>query len=246
MQASRRSAKRRPPPARRGPSPGLLAALFALAFALAPAVVAAARAVRWVEVARPAGTSTALGLSVPVCAFLAGGLAFAAAFLARRVPTVAYVAVHELTHALFGLLFGARVTRLRIGGEQGSVDVSRPNAIILLAPYFFPLPAAALLLLFGAVSLFVPLAGTVAGTVCAAVVGATWGFHLCFTLNALLQRQTDLDAYGFLFSAVLLALFNAMLLFLTLVALTPVPFSDALAVFRVLLRDTYARCLFVA
>lgn len=242
MQATRRSAKRRPPPARRGPSPGLLAALFALAFAMVPAVVAAIRAVRWVEVARSTNTATVLGLSVPVGAFLAGVLAFSALFLARRVPTVAYVAVHELTHALFGLLFGARVTRLRIGDEHGSVDVSRPNAIILLAPYFFPLPAMALLLLFGAASLFVPLAGTVAGTVCAAVAGAAWGFHLCFTLNALLQRQTDLDAYGFLFSAVLLALLNALLLFLTLVALTPVPLSDAFAVLRILLHDTYARC----
>ena len=168
---------------------------------------------------------------------------FALLFLFVRVPPVAYVAVHELTHALFGLLFGARVSRLRIGGEHGSADVSRPNAVILLAPYFFPLPAAALLLLRGAVSLFVPLAGTVAGSLCAAAVGAAWGFHLCFTINALLQRQTDLDAYGFLFSVVFLALLNALFLFLSLSLLAPVPLADAFAALRMLLRDSYARCV---
>ena len=243
MQAAPKKAARRPAPARRGPSPGLLAALFALAFALVPALAAAARAVRWIEAARPPWAGTVLGLSAPVGSFLAGGLAFALLFLFVRVPPVAYVAVHELTHALFGLLFGARVSRLRIGGEHGSVDVSRPNAVILLAPYFFPLPAAALLLLRGAVSLFVPLAGTVAGSLCAAAVGVAWGFHLCFTINALLQRQTDLDAYGFLFSVVFLALLNALFLFLSLSLLAPVPLADAFAALRMLLRDSYARCL---
>jgi len=205
---------------RRAPSPWLRAALFVAAFALVPALAAVPRAMRLLEATMPEGPSV-LGLSAAAGSFLLGACLFSLAFVAVRIPAIAYVAVHEATHALFGLLTGARVSRLRVAEEEGSVDVSRPNALNLLAPYFFPLPCAAALLLFGLVSLAVPLAGTTAGAVAAGVCGAAWGFHLCFTVNALLQRQTDLDAYGFLFSFVVVLLLNELFLLLAYAALSP-------------------------
>ena len=171
-------------------------------------------------------------LSAPAGSFLLGACLFALAFVAVRIPAIAYVAVHETTHALCGLLSGARVTRLRVAEEEGSVAVSRPNALNLLAPYFFPLPCVALLLLFGLVSLAVGMVGTPAGSVAAGICGAAWGFHLCFTVNALLQRQTDLDAYGFLFSFVLVLLLNELFLFFAFVAHSPARLGPSLAVLR--------------
>jgi len=221
----RRHARPRPP------SPWLRAVLFAAAFALVPGLAAVPRAIRLLEVLAPEDPSL-LGLSAPAGAFLLGACLFALAFVAVRIPAIAYVAVHETTHALFGLLSGARVTRLRVAEEEGSVDVSRPNALNLLAPYFFPLPAVAALLLFGLASLAVPMVGTPAGLVAAGIVGAAWGFHLCFTVNALLQRQTDLDAYGFLFSFVLVLLLNELFLLCAWVALSPARLVPALAILR--------------
>ena len=222
--------RRRDPDAaalRRPPSRLLLAALFFLALALVPAVPGTVRALRLVVLFSSSAPEKAfLGLPVPCTAFLGGFLAFCAVFATRKIPSSAYVAVHETTHALFGLAFGAKISRFRVGSDSGSVDVSRRNAAILLAPYFFPLPLVAVLAVFGLVSIFVPLAETAAGTAAAAAAGAAWGFHFCFTVNALLQYQTDLDAYGFFFSAVALALLNLAVLGLALVALSPVTFSD--------------------
>ena len=128
---------------------------------------------------------------------------------------------------------------LRVAEEEGSVDVSRPNALNLLAPYFFPLPAVAALLLFGLVSLAFPLVGTTAGAVAAGICGAAWGFHLCFTVNALLQRQTDLDAYGFFFSFVLVLLLNELFLFCAWVALSPARLVPSLGILRELASGSF-------
>ena len=224
---------------RRGPSAALRAALFAAGAALVPLLAALPRALRLEEALVQARAPGPLGLSVPTGAFLLGAAAFAALFVAVKIPAIAYVAVHESTHALFGLLCFSPVRRLRVAEEEGSVEVERPNAMVLLAPYFFPLPAVAALLLFGAVSLFVPLVGTAAGAVGAGVVGAAWGFHFCFTLNALLQRQTDLDAYGFFFSAVLLLALNLAFLLFALVALGPARLGPALGRLGEIAADSY-------
>ena len=230
--ATRRHERPRPPPR------WLLAALFAAGFALAPALAAVPRAIRLLEATAPEGPSV-LGLPAPSGSFLLGACLFALAFVAVRIPAIAYVAVHEATHALFGLLSGARVTRLRVSEEAGSVDVSRPNALNLLAPYFFPLPAVALLALFGLASLAIPMVGTAAGSVAAGICGAAWGFHLCFTANALLQRQTDLDAYGFFFSLVLVLLLNELFVLAALVALSPAKAGPSFAALRETLAGSY-------
>lgn len=224
---------------RRPPSPRLLAALFVLALLMVPALPGAVRALRLSVLFASGGGRTALGLPVPCAAFLGGFLAFCAAFATRRIPTAAYVAVHEATHALFGLAFGARVSKFHVGAEGGSVDISRRNAVILLAPYFFPLPLFAVLAVFGSISLFSPLSGTVGGTAFAAVAGAAWGFHFCFTVNALLQYQTDLDTYGFFFSTVLLALLNLAVLGGSLAVVCPVPPGELAQTAATSVRETY-------
>lgn len=234
-----------PPSVRRGtarhriepPSRALLFALFLFAVALVPACTGALRALRLGETLFGGGPFRMLGLSGPLACFLGGGTAFALAYFLFRIPPPVYIAVHEATHAFFGLLFGARISRFRIEEEHGSVDVSRSNAVILLAPYFFPLAAAAVLLVYGLGCAAMPLRGTAAGAVFAGLAGLAWGFHLCFTLNALLQPQTDLDAYGFFFSCVLLFFLNAVLLYLTLLAFGTASLSEGLR----LLSDSVGR-----
>ena len=219
------------------PSRWMLFALFLAAIPLVPACTGALCALRLGETLFGGGPFRALGLSGPLACFLGAGVAFALSYFLFRIPPAAYIAVHEATHALVGLLFGARVSRLRIEEEHGSVDVSRSNAVILLAPYFLPLPAAAVLLAFGLGNAVLPLRGTVTGAVFAGLAGLAWGFHLCFTLNALLQRQTDLDAYGFFFSCVLLFFLNAVLLYLALLAFGTASLGEGLR----LLTDSIGR-----
>lgn len=219
------------------PSRWTLLALFLAAIPLVPACTGALCALRLGETLFGGGPFHALGLSGPLACFLGGGVSFAFAYFLFRIPPPIYIAVHEATHALVGLLFGARVSRLRVEEDHGSVDVSRSNAVILLAPYFLPLPVAAVMAVFGLGAAAMPLRGSVAGAVFAGLAGLAWGFHLCFTLNALLQRQTDLDAYGFFFSCVLLFFLNAVLLYLTLLAFGAASLGEGLR----LLTDSIGR-----
>jgi hypothetical protein len=121
-------------------------------------------------------------------------------------PVRTYVVAHELTHALWGLLFGARVRNLKVTEKGGSVSLSRTNLLITLAPYFFPLYTVAVILLRWLAGLFAhpvpfPLLWLF-------LVGLTWGFHLCFTVQSLLTRQPDIHEYGRLFSYTVIYLFN--------------------------------------
>ena len=77
-------------------------------------------------------------VSAEVLSLLGGVLAFTVAWFALSHPVRAYVLGHELTHALWGLLFGARPSDLRVGATGGSVRLTKSNMIITLAPYFFP------------------------------------------------------------------------------------------------------------
>ncbi len=145
--------------------------------------------------------------------FPAGALCLAVGFLLFLVlwilmpaPVRLYVFGHELTHALWGLFFGARPSNLRVGLKGGSVTLSKSNVWITLAPYFFPFWTAVVGLLALAVRCFIsPLPCTGAWLF---AVGFTWCFHVCFTLRAILQKQPDIQEYGYVFSYVLIWIFN--------------------------------------
>lgn len=204
---------------RRPPSRALLFVLFLAAVVLIPVVPGIVLAIH-AETFLPRSEKNMLwNLPAPCVHFSAGFLAFALLFVFRRIPARTYVAVHEATHAVFGIMFGAKISKLRIGDESGSVDISRRNAAILLSPYFFPLPLVAVLGLRALCGAFVPLGASPAGIFFSVITGAAWSFHFCWTVNALLQWQTDLDAYGFFFSTVLLTALNAFVLWFALVSL---------------------------
>ena len=145
--------------------------------------------------------------------FPAGALCLAVGFLLFLVlwifmpaPVRLYVFGHELTHALWGLFFGARPSNLRVGLKGGSVTLTKSNVLITLAPYFFPFWTAIVGLLALVVRCFIsPLPCTGAWLF---AVGFTWCFHVCFTLRAILQKQPDIQEYGYMFSYVLIWIFN--------------------------------------
>ena len=164
---------------------------------------------------------------------LAAGGGFAAFLVLWMVlpqkPVRLYVLGHELTHAVWGLLFGARVSNLRVSLSGGSVTLTKSNVLITLAPYFFPFYTMLVVLAALVMRLFVsPLPGTFAWLF---AIGFTWCFHLCFTLRALAQRQPDVIEYGHLFSWVFIWTFNVLGVVVWLIATTEI---SALAVWQAL------------
>ncbi len=145
-------------------------------------------------------------VSPGLLAILAGVLAFLAMWIVLPPPVRLYVLGHELTHAVWGLAFGARVSNLKVGVKGGSVSLSKSNVWITLAPYFFPfwtilVVLAALIVRCFANPLPWPCAWLFA-------VGLTWCFHVCFTIRSLMEEQPDIREYGSVFSYTLIWLFN--------------------------------------
>jgi len=167
----------------------------------------------------------ATGLVTAESLSLLGGIAaFALAWMALSHPVKMYVLGHELTHALWGLLFGARPSDVRVSASGGSVRLTKSNMIITLAPYFFPfytflvIVAALITAAFLHPLPYLPL--------WLFLVGFTWSFHVLFTLETLGQRQPDVKLYGRIFSWTFIFLVNMLIVLVWLAAMTPLTFAE--------------------
>jgi hypothetical protein len=138
--------------------------------------------------------------------FVAGGLAYVTAHLLFNKPILAYVVGHELTHALFALLFGGSVKSIHASGRGGRVTLTKSNFLITLAPYFFPLYTFIALVLYG----LAHAAGArgAATDVLIFLSGATFAFHVVLTFVFLQTDQNDIREQGEVFSYPLIYLFN--------------------------------------
>ena len=139
--------------------------------------------------------------------FLLGTFLYGAAHLIFRKPILTYVFGHELTHALFAVLFGGSVKSFHATERGGRVTITKSNVFITLAPYFFPLYTVLALLLYG-VARLADLRGAEAWLV--VLAGATYAFHLTLTLSFLRVDQDDIREHGVFFSYPLILLFNIL------------------------------------
>lgn len=139
--------------------------------------------------------------------FIGGCLAYFTVHIMFRKPILTYVIGHELTHALFALLFGGSVKAFHATERGGQVTVTKSNVIITLAPYFFPLYTVLALLLHAAA-----LAGGFGRTAALFVflAGAGFAFHLALTAIFLGTDQKDIREHGAVFSLPLIYLFNVI------------------------------------
>jgi hypothetical protein len=142
-------------------------------------------------------------------AFAAGYALWLVVFALLPKPSRTYVLGHELTHALWALMMGARVGGLRVGKSGGQVRTSKTNWAITLAPYFFPFYAMLFIALFfigHAIwdwSRYYPVLFFLAGL--------GWSFHVTFTLMILFTvRQPDVQSQGFVFSMVVIYCMNLL------------------------------------
>ncbi len=177
---------------------------FLLAIALLPSAWGVSRAFVDVFLLVPVAKETLF--SAEMLSATGGLVAFLVVWVVLPAPVRLYVLGHELTHALWGLAFGARVSNLKVGVSGGSVLLSKSNVWITLAPYFFPFWTIVVVVTALVTRCFVsPLPWPCAWLF---AIGFTWCFHVCFTIRSLMQVQPDVQEYGYLFSYVLIWLFN--------------------------------------
>lgn len=138
--------------------------------------------------------------------FLAGGLCYLAVHVLFRKPIFTYVVGHELTHALFAMLFGGSVKSFHASDRGGRVTVTKSNFLITLAPYFFPLYTFAALMLYW-LAITADAHNRTVG-ILIFLSGATFTFHLMLTFIFLQTDQNDIQEQGSVFSYPLIYLFN--------------------------------------
>jgi hypothetical protein len=139
-------------------------------------------------------------------AALSGAACWIVIYLLLPKPMWVYVFGHELTHALWTWVMGGRVKRFKASSKGGHVIVTKNNFIIALAPYFFPLYAVLVVLVFVAADLLWN---------CQPyevwfhfLLGAAYAFHITLTWHILKSSQSDITDHGYLFSAVIIFLGN--------------------------------------
>jgi hypothetical protein len=184
-----------------------------LAFLLLPAVV--------VAVGGAGSIVVELGNSVndsalPFWLGLGGYFVFQIIFFK---PLRTYVFGHELTHALAGLLSGARLKSFSVGKNGGSVVLDKVNFVTVLAPYFVPLYTLLVFMCWWGAGFFWQVAPYRGWFLF--VVGFTLSFHLALTVFALMQGQSDLEHFGPFFSGVVIALVNCVVVVLLLKLVFP-------------------------
>lgn len=136
-----------------------------------------------------------------------------------------YVLGHELSHALAGLLMGARVGKMKVSREGGHVELTKTNFIISLAPYFFPFYTMLVIALWFGIGFFCD--GSALVPLWVGLIGLTWGFHIIYTLYMLTREQPDVVYNGRLFSYVMIYLANLFFVALWLISLGEMTFEGS-------------------
>ncbi len=146
-----------------------------------------------------------------------GFLVWVALFYFLPRPFRTYVLGHELTHALWALMMGGRVGKIKVEKKGGHVELSKTNFLITLAPYFFPFYAAVVIAAYYLAGLWINLEAYRSWWLIA--LGLTWSFHITFTIHMLSQCQPDIQEHGRLFSYTTIYIMNILAIALLIVLL---------------------------
>lgn len=148
-----------------------------------------------------------------------GVLVWLVAFFGLPRPLWIYVFGHELTHVIWVWLHGGRVSAFRITPQGGHILADRINTWIALAPYFFPIYSLLVIAIYGLAGLFWDM--TPFRPVLYMLIGATWAFHITFTVWMIPRGQSDLTYGGTFFSLVIILGLNIAILSGFLIAASP-------------------------
>jgi hypothetical protein len=166
---------------------------------------------------------------------LAGAACWLVIYVMLPRPMWVYVFGHELTHVIAAWVFESRVERFRVSSRGGHVLLSDVNFIITLAPYFVPLYALCIALLYGVAQWLFDSPPLRVWFLL--FLGAAYAFHITLTGHALQTEQTDITSQGWFFSIVIIWLGNLAVLIPGLAFLLDVPMPDTL---RELLWSTWS------
>lgn len=150
--------------------------------------------------------------------FLCGAACWLICYVSAPAGRFTYVLGHELTHAIWSWMSGGRVRSIRVNSQGGSVEVTKINSLVTLAPYFFPFYPALWLLGWWIAGWWLPVERWRFSLFLG--LGMTYAFHMTWTVIVLSRRQPDIEREGWAFSGVVILLLHGLLTVATLTWLT--------------------------
>ena len=123
-------------------------------------------------------------------------------------PLRAYIFGHELSHAIAGVLSGAKIKKFKVGQESGSVTLTKDNLWITLAPYMFPMYTLIILGFYYGLSFATDMKPFYSYFLF--LMGFSISFHIALTIYILGIEQPDLKVYGKFFSYMVILAVNVL------------------------------------
>ena len=127
-----------------------------------------------------------------------------------------YVLGHEMTHAFFVYCCFGRVSDMKVSLDGGYIMTNKSNILIALSPYFVPFWSAVAITIEVILSFFWDI--PYLDSVLIGVIGATWCFHIIWTVWMIPKDQPDLREHGTFFSLMVIIFANLILLSMMLCA----------------------------
>jgi hypothetical protein len=113
---------------------------------------------------------------------------------------------HEITHAIWSMMFGGKIKEIYVSGQSGGFTTfTKGNILVYIAPYFFPLYTIILTLVY-------LLAKEAYKEIFLVLIGLSIAFHLLLTLYSIRKGQSDIKQVGVIFSLVFIYLMNCLVL----------------------------------
>ena len=147
-------------------------------------------------------------LAVSLNFFVWGIASYAVLHLIFYKPTYLYVLGHEAVHAGVAWIFGGKIKSFKVSKKGGSVGTTKSNTAIDLSPYFIPIYA----IIISIVYFVVASSYNINGSVFMYLIGFALAFHMISTIEVMKIRQPDIVKSGYLFSIVMVYALNIVVI----------------------------------
>lgn len=136
--------------------------------------------------------------------FLWGISSYVVLHLLFYKPTYLYVLGHEAVHAGIAWIFGGKIKSFKVSEGGGSVSTTKSNTVIELSPYFVPIYA----IIISVIYFVIASSYSVNSAVFIFLIGFALAFHMVSTIEVMKIRQPDIVKSGYFFSIVMVYVLN--------------------------------------
>ena len=140
--------------------------------------------------------------------FVWGMVSYVVLHLLFYKPTYCYVLGHEAFHAGVAWLFGGRIKSFKVSDEGGSVATDKSNVVIELSPYFVPIYA----IIISVIYFVIASSYNIDSSVFVFLIAFMLTFHIVSTIEIMKIRQPDIVKSGYFFSIIMVYVLNIVII----------------------------------